>query len=262
MKGARSSLLNFTIGLSHDAGRVLLRYFNRTHRIEVKKGAGIVTEADKAAEKLILKKIFRKFPKSSMIAEESGEHHSGSDLCWVVDPLDGTSNYAHGFPWFSVSIGLYVKGRPVLGVVYHPILKETFYAEAGHGAFLDGRRIHVSTTGRMRDALLSTGFYYSRGDKLRSEVGVFGQMNEVALGVRRPGSAALDLAFVACGRFDGFWESGLSPWDVAAGFLIVEEAGGKVTDYRGLKTTMHGKQVVASNGKVHGRMLKLVRVLA
>lgn len=241
---------------------MLMHYFNKKHRIEVKKGAGIVTEADKAAERLCLKKIFRKFPESSMIAEESGEYRSGSDLCWVVDPLDGTSNYAHGFPWFSVSIGLYREGRPAVGVVYHPVLKETFYAEAGRGAFLNGKRIRVSKTSRMQEALLSTGFYYSRGTQLKEEIGVFGRMNEVALGVRRPGSAALDLAFVAAGRFDGFWESGLSPWDVAAGFLIVEEAGGKVTDYRGRKTTMHGKQVVASNGKVHGRMLKLVKALA
>lgn len=239
-----------------------MRYFHRTHRIEVKKDAGIVTEADKAAEKFILKRISRKYPESSIITEESGEYRRGDSLCWVIDPLDGTSNYAHGFPWFCVSIGLYEEGAPRAGVIYHPVLKEMFYAEKGRGAFLNGKRVRVSKTSRLDESLLATGFYYSKGKELRKDVEAFGRMNEAALGVRRPGSAALDLAFVACGRFDGFWERGLSPWDVAAGFLMVTEAGGEVSDYRGNETSMFGREVVASNGRLHSPMVKVLRKIS
>lgn len=252
----------FLLSTAVETGEILMKYFHRTHRIEVKPGAGIVTEADKAAENYILKKIYRNYPESSIITEESGEFRRSESLCFVIDPLDGTSNYAHGFPWFCVSIGLYVDGKSRAGVIYHPILKEMFFAAAGQGAYLNGKRIHVSQTARMSEALLATGFYYSKGKTLRKEVEVFGKMNQAALGVRRPGSAALDLAYVACGRFDGFWEKGLSSWDVAAGFLIVTEAGGKVTDYHGQKTTMFEKQAVASNGKLHGKMVKMVRAIA
>ena len=252
----------FLLSTAAETGEILMKYFHRKHRIEKKPGAGIVTEADKAAENYILKKIYRNYPESSIITEESGEFRRSESLCWVIDPLDGTSNYAHGFPWFCVSIGLYADGKPRAGVIYHPILKEMFYAAAGRGAYLNGKRIHVSSTVRLDEALLATGFYYSKGKTLRREVEGFGKMNEAARGVRRPGSAALDLAFVACGRFDGFWEKGLSSWDVAAGFLMVTEAGGKITDYRGRKTTMFAQQVVASNGKIHGKMVSKVRAIA
>lgn len=250
---------SFMLRVAKEGGDVLMRYFHRPHRIEVKKGAGIVTEADKAAEKVILQRISRKFPESSIITEESGEYRRSDSLCWVIDPLDGTSNYAHGFPWFCVSIGLYEDGKPVAGVVYHPILNEMFYAERGRGAYLNGKRIRVSKAKRLDESLLATGFYYSKGKELQKDVEAFGRMNEAALGVRRPGSAALDLAFVACGRFDGFWERGLSPWDVAAGFLLVTEAGGTLSDYRGKTTSIFGKEVIASNGHLHTPMVKHLR---
>lgn len=245
--------------LALDAGGVLMRYFHKKHRIIYKPNAGIVTEADKAAENLLLKKIFRKFPKSSIITEESGNHEGGSELLWVIDPLDGTTNYAHGFPWFCVSIGLYEEGNARGGIVYNPFHREMFYAEKGKGALLNGKRIRVSQTKALKDSVLGTGFYYSQGEDLREEMRIFSRMNEVALGVRRPGSAALDLAQVAAGRYDGFWERRLSPWDVAAGFLIVEEAGGQLSDYSGKPTTIFGRECVASNGRVHALVIREIR---
>lgn len=217
-----------------------------------------MTEADKAAEDCILQKVFKKFPQSSIITEESGEHHRSRDMVFIVDPLDGTTNYAHGFPWFCVSIGVLVEDKLTAGVIYNPVTKEMFFSEAGRGATLNGKAIRVSTTGEIRDALLGTGFYYSTGTQLREEIEIFGRVQDKALGVRRPGSAALDLAYVACGRYDGFWERGLSSWDIAAGLLLVREAGGRVSDYRGNEISPYDRQVVATNGRMHESILKLI----
>jgi myo-inositol-1(or 4)-monophosphatase len=244
--------------LALGAGAILLKYFNKPHRIERKRNAGIVTEADKAAEAFLLKKIFRNFSDSSIITEESGEFHRSSSLTWVLDPLDGTTNYAHGFPWFCVSIGLYEAGKPIAGMIYQPLMRELFYAEAGKGADLNGKRIRVSKVSRMNDSLLGTGFYYSKGSDLQKEMKIFSRFNEHALGVRRPGSAAMDLAYVACGRYDGFWERRLSSWDVAAGFLLVTEAGGTVSNYKGGPTTLFEGEALASNGRLHGRLVKII----
>lgn len=246
--------------LALGAGELTMRYFGKVHEIEHKKNAGIVTEADHNAEIYLVKKILKKYPQSSIITEESGELTREKQLVWVIDPLDGTSNYAHGYPWFCVSIGLYEDGKPEAGVVYHPPLKDMFYAEKGAGTLLNGKHVRVSRTTRFEDSLLSTGFYYCKGEKLRSEMNIFRVLNEVALGVRRPGSAALDLAYVACGRFDAFWERGLAPWDVAAGLLLVMEAGGVTSDYRGQKTTLFSKEVIASNGLMHSKMVKMIRM--
>lgn len=249
---------HFVRSLATEAGAILMRHFNRSHQVTCKRGAGIVTEADKAAERFLVRNIFRKFPNSSIITEESGEFRRSSSLCWVIDPLDGTSNYAHGFPWFCVSIGLYEEERPVAGVVYHPVNREMFFAETGCGAWLNEKRIYVSGNRRLERALLGTGFYYARGEKLRREMELFRRMNEVALGVRRPGAAALDLAYVACGRYDGFWERGLSPWDVAAGLILVAEAGGKFSNFKGLKTTIFDREILATNGRLHSKMIKVL----
>jgi len=249
---------HFLIELAHGAGAILMKYFDKKHQIEVKPNAGIVTEADKAAEAYLVKNILRKFPKSSIITEETGEYQGESELLWITDPLDGTSNYAHGFPWFCVSIGLHVKGKPKAGVIYQPFTKELYYAEKGKGAFLNGKRIRVSKTKRLNESLVGTGFYYSKSRSLAAEVDVFQEMNEQALAVRRPGSAALDLACVASGRFDGFWERGLSSWDVAAGFLLVEEAGGVVTNYEGKPTNIFEGYCLATNGHIHGKMKAVV----
>jgi myo-inositol-1(or 4)-monophosphatase len=255
MKKIKPFLIESALG----TGKILMKYLNKAHKIERKEDQGIVTEADKAAENYLLKRIFKEYPQSSVLTEESGEFKKSGTWTWVIDPLDGTTNYAHGFPWFCVSIGLYDSGNAVAGVVYNPVSKEMFFAEKGKGAFLNGKRIRVSKTKNLKDALLGTGFYYSKGQTLIEEIEIFTRMNEAALGVRRPGAAALDLAYVACGRYDAFWERRLSPWDVAAGFLLVEEAGGKVTNYRGTSTHIHEKEVVASNGLVHSPMIEVFK---
>lgn len=244
--------------LCDGAGKVLMRYYGKTHDIRRKPGAGIVTEADGAAERFLLKSIFRDYPQSSIITEETGEYE-GSELLWVIDPLDGTSNYAHGFPWFAVSIGIYEGDKALAGAVYHPVTKEFFFAESGKGAFLNGKRIRVSKCKSLRDSLLGTGFYYSKDSQLKNEIRIFHRMNQLAHAVRRPGSAALDLACVAAGRFDAFWERGLSPWDVAAGMLLVKEAGGKLSDYKGKETGIFDRELVASNGVLHRPMVEVIR---
>ncbi|MBI4404629.1 MAG: inositol monophosphatase [Deltaproteobacteria bacterium] len=250
-------LVQFTIQLARGAGRILLRKLGKLHHIQVKENAGIVTEADKQAEDYLIKNIFRKYPKSSIITEESGEFQGTGLLTWVLDPLDGTSNYAHSFPWFCVSIGVYEQGAGKIGVVYHPSMNELFCGVEGAGATLNGKKIKVSHTRSIHEALLGTGFYYAKGERLREEMEIFRKMNEVALGVRRPGAAALDLAYVSCGRYDGFWERGLSPWDVAAGTILVKEAGGRVTDFKGKPTNIFSKEILASNDHLHTQLVKL-----
>lgn len=249
----------FMTEIAFGAGAILLKYLNKKHRIKYKPGAGIVTEADTFSEQFLLKNILKKYPNSSIITEETGEIKGKPELMWVMDPLDGTSNFAHGFPWFCVSIGLLEDGIRTAGVIYQPVSREMFFAEKGKGATLNGKKISVSGTKKMSDALLGTGFYYAQEDTLHREMRIFEDMHRLTTTVRRPGSAALDLASVACGRFDGFWERGLSPWDVAAGMLIVEEAGGKVSDYSGKEATIDGQEVVASNGKLHKTLLNVLR---
>ena len=246
----KSEFKKFLADVAVEAGAIHLKYFNKVHRIGRKFRAGIVTEADTESEALILKRIRRKYPQSAVITEESGSF-KGDNLLWIIDPLDGTTNYAHGFPWFAVSIGVWRDGNPVAGIIYNPVYREQFFAEKGKGAYFNGKRMVVSKTDRIRDALFGTGFFYSQGRRMGVELEIFRELNEVALGVRRPGAAALDMAYLASGRYDGFWERGLSPWDVAAGWLLVEEAGGKVSDYEGGPAKLDGREIVASNGRLH-----------
>lgn len=248
----------FLTKIAEGAGAILLKYLNRPHKIEYKPGAGIVTEADKFAEQFLLKNILKQFPQCSILSEETGAIPGKPEMLWVIDPLDGTSNFAHGFPWFCVSIGLYVDGEARAGAIYNPVMKEMFTAEKKGGAFLNKKRIQVSKTKKISDALLGTGFYYAEETTLKREMKIFENMHRHTSTVRRPGSAALDLACVAKGRFDGFWERGLAPWDVAAGFLIVEEAGGVITDYAGQPTHMKGSEVVASNKTLHEPLVKIL----
>src|SRR2546423_3658614 len=233
----RSLLLNFAIQTARDAGRLLAERFGRALKISNKSELDLVTESDLASERLIIDRIKTHYPRHAILAEESGasepaDREKESDRRWIIDPLDGTTNYAHGYPCFCVSIGLEHKGRSEIGVVYDPIRDEMFAAERGRGAALNGRRISVSRTMNLSAALLCTGFPYDvrqRNEFARH----FANFIMAAQGVRRDGAAALDLAYVAAGRFDGFWEEGLKPWDVAAGALIVEEAGGRVSHYQG-----------------------------
>ncbi len=244
------------------AGRVLTAKFGKVGYRQ-KRPADLVTAADIESQRVILDVIRRALPTDDYQAEEDEVRLSGSPFRWVIDPVDGTTNYAHGYPASTVSIGVLSRGVPVLGGVYDPSRKELFMAERGRGAVMNGRRLRVSAVKRVQDSLLITGFpIYGRAENLDRHLARFKAFLQTSHGVRRSGSAALDMAWVAAGRADGFWESGLSPWDVAAGWLLVQEAGGKITDFSGRPWKdgpALGKETVASNGKVHAGMLKTLK---
>lgn len=255
-------MLNFAIQTARDAGRVLAERFGRSLEINNKSELDLVTESDLASERLIIDRIKSHYPRHAILAEESGasgpaDRERDSEWRWIIDPLDGTTNYAHGYPCFCVSIGVENQGRMELGVVYDPMRDEVFTAERGQGAALNGRRIRVSTTLSLATALLCTGFPYDVRE--RSEFARhFANFIMAAQGVRRDGAAALDLAYVAAGRFDGFWEEGLKPWDVAAGGLLIEEAGGRVSTYSGDPLNIFSPPILASNGLVHEEMMQVL----
>jgi myo-inositol-1(or 4)-monophosphatase len=255
-------LLNFAIQTARDAGQILADRFGRAIQITHKGDIDIVTEADLAAERLIVERIRSYYPRHAILAEESGDvqaiDNQQSEHKWIIDPLDGTTNYAHGYPCFCVSIALEHHGKIVLGVIYDPTRDEVFAAERGEGATLNGRSICVSEIDDLNRAMLCTGFPYDvrdRGDFARHFTGFIMS----AQAVRRDGSAALDLAYVACGRFDGFWEEGLNPWDVAAGVLLVEEAGGRTSRYDGSPFDIYTPPIATSNGLLHEAMLRVLR---
>ena len=239
------------------AGEILLKYFGRIKHLRHKGEIDIVTEADILSEKFIVCKIMKEFPSHGILAEENSRFNEAAEYLWVIDPLDGTVNYAHTYPLFNVSIGILRNGKPVAGVVYDPIRREMFTAVAGGGALLNGRRIGVSATGKLRRSLLVTGFSYDVAEDRRN-IGFFSKMLLKSQAVRRDGSAALDLCFVACGRYDGFWELKLNPWDVAAGSLILTEAGGRVSDFCGGKFDIRAGEILSSNGLIHRQMVKIL----
>ena len=255
-------MLNFAIQTARDAGRLLAERFGRNLRISNKSELDLVTESDLASEQLIIDRIKTYYPRHTIIAEESGTNApakdgSADEWRWIIDPLDGTTNYAHGYPCFCVSMGLEHNGRMEVGVVYDPMRDELFAAERGEGASLNGKRIQVSPTPNLASALLCTGFPYDVRE--RSEFARhFANFIMNAQGVRRDGAAALDLAYVAAGRFDGFWEEGLKPWDVAAGVMLIEEAGGKFSDYRGAALDIFRPPILASNGLIHDQMMQVL----
>jgi myo-inositol-1(or 4)-monophosphatase len=254
-------MLNFAIQTAREAGQVLADKFGRALQVSNKGDIDLVTEADLAAERLIVERIRSYHPRHAILTEESGDvkEAGGSDAeyKWIIDPLDGTTNYAHGYPVFCVSVALEHLGQVVVGVVYDPTRDELFAAERGGGATLNGRRMRVSETDELNRALICTGFPYDvreRGDFARH----FRQFIMRAQSVRRDGAAALDLSYVAAGRFEGFYEEGLRPWDVAAGVLLVEEAGGRVTHYDGSPFNIYATHIAASNGLVHDEMLRVL----
>ena len=246
-----NQLRKSAIDAAHAAGAVLKKYFRKPLQVREKLGAGLVSNADLEAEETTIKILRRKFPNFGFLAEESDPVVSQSPGRWIIDPLDGTNNYVHGFPMFCVSIAAEWKGQIEVGVIYHPIFNDLYVATRGKGATLNGKPISVSNTKLLKSALLTTGFTYKRQDSLHQEMTALEKLSATALGIRRPGSAALDLAYTACGVFDGFWEQQLSPWDVAAGMLLVKEAGGKVTNFSGGKFTLTTPQILATNGKLH-----------
>jgi myo-inositol-1(or 4)-monophosphatase len=240
--------------LAREAGALLISYFGKVS-IEYKGDADLVTQADRSSEKLIVERIRKQWPHHDLIGEEGSRTETGSDYRWYVDPLDGTTNFAHGYPVFCVSMGLEYKGELLAGVVYDPTRDEMFTAAKGSGAQLNGRAIRVSKTARLKESLVATGFPSHKRHK-NPNINFYHQITLRSHGVRRAGSAALDLCYVACGRYDAFWEFNLNSWDTAAGVLLVHEAGGKVTNFRGEPFSIDSRQVLATNGVLHAEMLK------
>ncbi len=252
-------MLNFAIETAREAGQLLLEKFGRKLNVTKKGDINLVTEADLASEKLIIERIKSYFPKHAVLAEESGAAvlDGQSAWKWIVDPLDGTTNYAHGYPCWCVTLALEHEGEIVVGVTFDPTRNELFAAERGKGASLNNKPIRVSATESLGDALIVTGFPYD----FKQRENFARHLTDFLLtsrGVRRDGSAAIDMAYVACGRFDGFWEEGLNAWDVAAGVLLIEEAGGQVSYYDGSKFSVYDPPICASNGLIHGQMLKVL----
>ena len=241
---------------ARDAGEVLREGFGQQHSVRYKGEVDLVTEVDEQAERVISEILLGAFPSYGMLAEESGRSSGEEDTRWIVDPLDGTTNYAHRLPIFAVSIALERAGEVIMGVVHDPVREETFIAERGGGATLNGEPIRVSDTKEPIQALIATGFPYDRAE-MPEALELFGRFAAVTRGIRRLGSTALDLCYVAAGRLDGYYERGIWEWDLAAGALILEEAGGKVTDYRGGALDLEGRQIVASNGALHAAMTTL-----
>lgn len=238
------------------AGKVLLSYWGKISTCESKSHAGdLVTNADREAEVAIKSYLLKKFPSHSFLGEEGGAQGNNESFTWVVDPLDGTTNYTHQYPMVSVSIGLLSKEGPLLGVVFNPIMQECFWASRGEGAYLNGKPIHVSKVSRLEEGLLATGFAYDRTQIVDNNYKEFCHMTSISQGVRRGGSAALDLSYVAAGRLDGFWERGLKPWDMAAGWMLVLEAGGRVSSYEGGEFDISTGRILATNGLIHKQMI-------
>jgi myo-inositol-1(or 4)-monophosphatase len=251
-----TSELEVALSAAKEAGEVLRKGFGWQHSIRYKGEVDLVTEVDEQAEQLIREILLGAFPAYGMLAEEGGTLVGEVDARWIVDPLDGTTNYAHGLPIFCVSVALERSGEVVLGVVHDPMHEETFVAERGRGATMNGEPIKVSDTDELIRALIATGFPYDRAE-MPEALELFGRLAASTQGMRRLGSAALDLCYVASGRIDGYYERGIWPWDLAAGSVILEEAGGKLTNYRGGKLDLAGREIVASNGCLHSATTRL-----
>lgn len=237
-----------------ESGFLIKNSVGKIARISHKGRDNIVTDVDKKSEKLIIRKILSKFKDHSILSEETPPRHGSSGYRWIIDPLDGTTNFAHAFPFFCVSIALELDGEVILGVIYDPMRDELFRARRGSGAWLNDKRIAVSKVRSLSESFLSTGFSYGvrRRDK---NIKHFNRFLRKTLAIRRPGAAALDLCYVACGRLDGFWELYLNPWDSAAGMLIVQEAGGKVTKFDGSRYSPDDKEILATNAHIHRQMV-------
>jgi len=255
MDELRELLLNAT----KEAGKIILQHFDGTFKIDHKEGINnLVTEVDRLSEDKIIELIRAAFPAHSIISEEAGEMIKESDYQWIIDPIDGTVNFAHGVPICCVSIAVLHKDEIILGAVYNPMMNELFFAEKGKGATLNGRPINVSGKSDFKQAFLVTGFPYKWPDAAEHPIKVFEMLVLEGLPVRRLGSAAIDLCWVACGRFDGFWEYNLQAWDVAAGYLIVKEAGGRVSDFKGRDASVFERQTLATNGLIHEAILEMI----
>lgn len=244
---------------AQEAGKIIRDNFQGNFKVENKDTINnLVTEVDKLAEKRVIEVIKQYYPEHSIISEEIGELKQDSEYDWIIDPIDGTVNFAHGIPLCCVSIAVMHKGQLQLGVVYNPMMNELFFAEKGKGAYLNDNKISVSSKSDFRKACLVTGFPFSMPGSLEQPLKVFDRFIMEGLPVRRLGSAAIDLCWVACGRFDGFWEYNLNAWDVAAGYLIVEEAGGRISNFAGEPYSVFDKQTLATNGLIHEHMVNVI----
>lgn len=243
---------------ARESGKILIDLFGKILSIEKKGEIDLITEADILSENAIIETISENFPEDTMLTEEASEQGQISERLWIVDPLDGTTNFAHSFPFFAVSIALQVDKEVVLGVVYNPFMDEYFEARKGEGAFLNKKPIKVSDVKNLKESLVATGFPYSVYKDPNGIIGLFKRMIVHVQGVRRPGAASIDLCYVASGRLDGFWEEGLHPWDTAAGSLVVMEAGGIVSNYRGEGYSPFQKSIVAANPHIHPTMLDII----
>ena len=256
-------MLNVAVKAARRAGAVINRATNDLDKLTVeRKGPNdFVSEVDRAAENTIIDTIRESYPQHSILAEESGASVTSaeSEYQWIIDPLDGTTNFLHGFPQYGVSIALAVKGVVSHGVIFDPSRNDLFTASRGGGAFLNERRIRVSKVLNLKDGLIGTGFPYKEFEKFDRYLAMFKEITQKSAGIRRPGAAALDLAYVACGRFDGFWEMGLSPWDVAAGGLMILEAGGLITDFNGDGDYLHSGTVCAGTPKLFPQLLQIIQ---
>lgn len=252
-------LVDGFLGCVREAGRVVREQWNDPREIAFKGRIDLVTQTDLAVERLLTERLPALLPGSSVLGEESHTSVEPGELTWIVDPVDGTTNYAHRIPMVAVSVALWRQGRAELGAVHVPVLGELFWAVRGQGAFLNGERIGVSREGTMQSALIATGFPYSFHEEIDEICVRLRRVMLAAQGVRRMGAAAVDLAYTACGRFDGYYETGLKPWDTAAGWLLVEEAGGRVSALDG-EYALGSRMIVATNGAVHDELLGLLRL--
>jgi myo-inositol-1(or 4)-monophosphatase len=243
----------------HESSSILKEYFQKDFLIESKDIiSNLVTEVDKRSEAKIIEIIRNEFPDHNILSEEIGALNTASDVKWIIDPIDGTINYAHGIPICCISIGVEVAGEIVMGGIYNPFGDELFFAEKGKGSYLNDKKIKVSNESIFEKSLLVTGFPYNTSNNPNKPVEVFAAIVNKDIPVRRLGSAALDICWTACGRFDGFWEFNLNAWDVAAGYIILTEAGGTVTDFTGGKYSVYNKEILASNGKIHKDILRVI----
>jgi len=250
------SYLDIALEAAGKAGKVIQENFHRKKQIDYKGRINLVTNVDKEAEIAVIDTITKNYPEHNILTEET-EHKQDETQSyrWVIDPLDGTTNYVHGFPFVCVSIALQKNDESIVGVVYNPILEELFYAEKGKGSFRNNKQISVSENTDFSKSLLATGFPYDMLNEERNNIQNFSKLIKKCRGIRRPGAAALDMCYVACGIFDGYWELELFPWDTAAGLIILQEAGGKITKFDGSKFSIFDKEIAASNGKIHEEML-------
>lgn len=249
-------MLEFVTEIVRAAGQVIRENYEQIQEVDRKSTEiDLVTKVDHAAEQLLVSAIRERYPDHAILAEEGRSTEQTSEYLWVIDPLDGTVNYAHGFPVFGISVAVRKRGETILGVVYDPLRDEMFTAEKGAGTIRNGQRIRVSEAGRLRDSLLATGFPYDRATRSDNNVDEFNRLITRVQGIRRAGAATLDMAYLAAGRLDGYWEQHLSPWDWAAGVLLVTEAGGTVTDFEGGPWTLDKVRIVATNGRIHEELL-------